>query len=356
MSSPEVVRLADGSDLRGLADEWRRLARRVDGASYFQTPDWVLSWWESLGEHAPTEVTTWRDANGSLEGVATLSRVEERFHARLPLRLPIWINTESAAGEADHCGWPVLPERVPEVRQWLATRMKSAPLLLRNLDPQSGVPFVIPGARLLQKSVCPRVEIPSGTSGRGPAPPAGRTRRRAQELETAGVHFRWVPPDRMEPSILEPLFRFHRERMRAKGWPLTVDPHEQDFHRRLIALAAPGCGPAALLAELDGRTIGVEYGFLWRDTFAGYKNGWDPAWAHVRLGNVLLRETIRSLAQQGVRVFDLLRGKEAYKYEFHPVERRDETWFLPNGPTGRILAMRESALHLVHRDPGFYLW
>lgn len=357
MPPDQALRFADLADRPDLIEEWRRLASRVDGSSYFQTPDWVLSWWETMGGRPPTEMTTWRDARGALEGVAVLSRIDEPFHARFPLKLPIWTNTESGAGEADHCGWTVVPERIPEVRQWLTRRTKATPLLLRNLDPQTGVPFVCPGARLLARSVCPRVKIPRDLADTEPAPELGhRARKRARELEGAGVTFRWVPPERLDPAILEPLFRFHRERMQAKGWLLVVNPQELEFHRRLIARASPGRGPAALLAELGGRLIGVEYGLLWRDIFAGYKNGWDPAWAHLRLGNVLLRETIRSLGDQGVRVFDLLRGREPYKYEFGPVERFDETWFVPNGPAGKILAMREWALRLLHRDPGFHLW
>ena len=357
MPPHEVLSLAGSSETQDLVEEWRHLSGQIPGTSNFQTPDWVISWRDTLGGRPPTELTSWRNARGTLEGITALSRVTELLHARIPLRFPIWTNTESALGEADHCGWPVLRERIPEVREWLAARMKAAPLLLRNLDPDTGVPFRTPEARLLKRSVCPRIQIPETLAEPAPGhPSAGRARRRAREIEDAGVRFRWVPPERMEVTILDPLFRFHHERMRAKGWSLTVNPRERDFHAQLIARAGPGRGPAALVAELQGRLIGVEYGFLWRDTFAGFKNGWDPAWAHLRLGNTLLRETIRSLATQGVRVFDLLRGREPYKYEFGPVERCDETWFLPNGPVGRILAMRERALHLVHRDPGFYLW
>jgi CelD/BcsL family acetyltransferase involved in cellulose biosynthesis len=357
MSPDEVLRLADLADPRDLIEEWRVLATRVDGSSYFQTPDWVLSWWETVGGRPPTEAAIWRNARGALEGIVVLSRIDECLHPRFPLRIPIWTNTENGAGEADHCGWPVLPERIAEVRDWLAQRTKATPLLMRNLDPQTGVPFVCPGARLLARSACPRVTIPHGAADSESAPLAGRrARKRARELEEAGVKFRWVPPERLDPAILDPLLRFHHERMRSKGCVLTINPHEEEFQRRLITLASQGRGPAALLAELDGRLIGVEYGFLWRDVFAGYKNGWDPAWAHLRLGNVLLRETIRSLENQGVRVFDLLRGREPYKYEFSPVERYDETWFVANGPAGKILAMRERALRLVHRDPGFHLW
>jgi CelD/BcsL family acetyltransferase involved in cellulose biosynthesis len=357
MPPDEVLRLADLVDPRDLMEEWRRLAARVDGSSYFQTPDWVLSWWETIGGRPPTEAAIWRDARGALEGIVVLSRIDEPLHPRFPLRIPMWTNTESGYDEADHCGWPVVPERIAEVRDWLAWRTKATPLLMRNLDPQTGVPFVCPGARLLARFACPRIEVLPSVADLESAPvPGRRARKRARELEEAGVTFRWVPPERLDPAILDPLLRFHHERMQAKGRLLAVNPQEGQFHRRLITRASQGRGPAALLAELDGRPIGVEYGFLWGDVFAGYKNGWDPAWAHLRLGNVLLRETIKSLGHRGVRIFDLLRGREPYKYEFSPIERYDETWFVPNGPAGKILAMRERALRLVHRDSGFRLW
>jgi len=64
---PEIIRLADLAQLRDLREEWLRLMARIPKTSYFQTPDWVLAWWETIGGMPATELALWRSSSGSLE-------------------------------------------------------------------------------------------------------------------------------------------------------------------------------------------------------------------------------------------------------------------------------------------------
>ena len=57
----EEIVLGDGERRLGqVVGEWRELAGRVEDSSYFQAPEWVLSWWEDRGR-PPTVVGLWRD-------------------------------------------------------------------------------------------------------------------------------------------------------------------------------------------------------------------------------------------------------------------------------------------------------
>src|SRR2546430_13051910 len=80
---PNVIRVTDPSQLADLSREWLDLAARVPGTSYFQTPDWVLSWWETVGRKTLTELLTWRDSSRSLGGLMFLNRIRQRLHSRL---------------------------------------------------------------------------------------------------------------------------------------------------------------------------------------------------------------------------------------------------------------------------------
>ena len=88
--------------LGDLTDEWLGLAARLDETSYFQTPDWVLSWWETIALRPPTQAVTWRGTTGRLEALVLLSRAREPLHGRLPMKFPVYVNSGSGAGATSH--------------------------------------------------------------------------------------------------------------------------------------------------------------------------------------------------------------------------------------------------------------
>jgi CelD/BcsL family acetyltransferase involved in cellulose biosynthesis len=328
-------------ELLGLVDDWRRLAAAAGETSYFVSPDWVLGWWEALGDGLQVEVAIWRDPSGSLEAVVPVARVRQRLHPRVPLAVAARTNLGSGAGAADHCGWPVLPGRAEAVRRWIERQAAAGPLLLNDLDPELGVPLVPAGARRVGVSACPRLAIPAD-GGELPLSAKFRKQLRAytRKLEQQGIGFRFVGPQEMTDELLETVYHLHERRWSLVGGTSSFDRGRAGLQRRLIARAGRGRGPAAVLAERDGQPVGVLYGYLWRDVFAYYQTGWEPEWAAANLGTVLVSQAIRLAGSAGTRVFDFLRGAEAYKYRFGATDRVDETWLVPSGAAGRLLDLK----------------
>jgi CelD/BcsL family acetyltransferase involved in cellulose biosynthesis len=157
------------------------------------------------------------------------------------------------------------------------------------------------------------------------------------------VSFEWIPPGQVDEPLLVSLFELH-----ARGRPhggFGVD--QLPFHRRLAASAGRGRGPAAVVARRAGSTVGVLYGFWWRDSFAAYQSGWDRAHARDGLGNVLILHALEFAAAEGAHSFDFLRGSEPYKYRFGARDHLDQTWLVPRGPAGALLALRDRARRLL---------
>jgi CelD/BcsL family acetyltransferase involved in cellulose biosynthesis len=328
-------------ELEDLVDDWRRLAVATPGSAYFLSPDWVLGWWETLGAGTAAEVAVWRGPSGAPEALAPLARTGQRLHRRLPLPVRTWTNLGGGPGAADHCGWPALPGREGEVRDWLAAKAAGAPLLLRDLDPEAGARLVPEGARRVASSACPRLDIPAEDE---PPPWSANFRRQlrsyARKLADRDVKFRWVAPEAMTDELLETVLALHERRQRVTGWASSFDRSRTGLHQRLIARAGPGRGPAMVLAERDDRAVGALYGFCWAEVFAYYQMGWEPELADAHLGIMLVAESIRLAGLAGARVFDFLRGAEAYKYRFGATDRVDGTWLVPSGAGGRVLDLR----------------
>ena len=338
--SPQVIHRS--SDLLPLADEWRDLAKRVDESSFFSSPDWCIAWWDACAPSSEGEIAIWRSERGELLGVAGLVRGDERLHPRLRLRADAWVNLGSGMGGADHCSWPVLAEAAPGVRSWLVQRAGSKSIVLRNLDRALSGALIPPGARIIGTTVCPRVSMPEIGQELAAASPRLRKhlRQYSRRLQDRGVAFRWVGPEAVHPRLLDLLFDLHRKRRTMKGEPSSFGPHVKPLHERLISFAGPGHGPAFVLAEVGSSVVGMLYGFVWRDSFAYFQTGWDPAWSNESLGTALVGEALRFSAQAGAKVFDFLRGADDYKYRFGAVDRVDESFLVPRGLHGRALRLK----------------
>jgi CelD/BcsL family acetyltransferase involved in cellulose biosynthesis len=354
VNAPAVVTLEDCAAIDALTRDWRDLALRTSDSSYFQTPDWVLGWWETIGRRPPTRLAAWRAPGGELDALVCLSEDRTRLHGALPVDLGVYVNTGSGPGTADHCGWLVPTHRRDDATHWLEQAVAGAGLLLRGADPAWEPPPMPGRARVIEATACPRMVVPRPDEEVGRSPELRRQLPRfTRRLERQGASFEWVAPGQVDEMLLRDLFTLH-ERLRAqRGQGTAFDVEHLPLYLGLTARAAPGRGPAAVVARHDGAVIGVLYGFWWKDTFAAYQCGWDPLWARFSLGSVLIYQAIRFAGRAGARTFDFLRGSEAYKYRFGAVDRHDRTWMSPRGPAGLLLSTRYRARDRVrpHRRP-----
>src|SRR2546430_6472221 len=94
---------------------------------------------------------------------------------------------------ADHVGWPIVAERRDEAGRYLVHHTRGATLFLQDLDPDTGVPLVPPGARRVIRNPCPRVALAPDASL---SPDLRRARSPLRRLETkarlARHSLRWL--------------------------------------------------------------------------------------------------------------------------------------------------------------------
>jgi CelD/BcsL family acetyltransferase involved in cellulose biosynthesis len=335
---PLVLDLVEATDLDSLVERWRVLAARVGAASYFQTPDWVLSWWATVGERAPTRLACWHDEGGDLGAVVALSRMRERLHRRVGVSVSVYANAGSGPGDADHCGPLVLPDLWPDVNAWLGEAIGSRSLLVRNVP--SGVPLV-PGAQIVDTTSCPRLTFTPGQGELGRSANFRRQLRRASNrLRESGVTFEWVRAGEMDPAVVDSLLQLHRLRRAAGGLRTSLTARHRDLFTRLGQSARQGCGPAAVVARGPAGVVGVCYGFEWNGCFSAYQSGWDPEYTGLSLGTVLVHEALLGARSAGLHTFDFLRGSEPYKFRFGAREQVDVSYLVGRGVTGYVLGGR----------------
>jgi CelD/BcsL family acetyltransferase involved in cellulose biosynthesis len=82
-----IAHLRDQIEVERLVREWQALWRRVAATTPFQSPEWLLAWWECFGNSQPIIVTARND--GELIAVLPLYLLEEAGCRKL---LPIGIS------------------------------------------------------------------------------------------------------------------------------------------------------------------------------------------------------------------------------------------------------------------------
>jgi CelD/BcsL family acetyltransferase involved in cellulose biosynthesis len=159
--------------------------------------------------------------------------------------------------------------------------------------------------------------------------PAVLSRRMRQNLryyrgrvERADIQHALVSSGDAALSVLESLFTLHGARWRSRGSPGVLgEDNVRRFHRQ----AVPALADAGLLRmhvlHRQGTMFAVGYMLTAKARAYDYITGFDPDLAALGLGTVLIGCAIQAAAEEGVREFDFLRGREDYKYRWGAQDR-----------------------------------
>jgi CelD/BcsL family acetyltransferase involved in cellulose biosynthesis len=125
-------------------------------------------------------------------------------------------------------------------------------------------------------------------------------------------------------ELIDGFFRLHAERWEAEAQPgVLADPALQGFHRD-VAAAMLARGRLRLHAlRFEGRVAAVLYAFAQGDRLFGYLTGFSPRLAAASPGGVMIWRAMSAAIDEGLRVFDFLRGDEPYKRRWGAEERRN---------------------------------
>lgn len=113
-------------------------------------------------------------------------------------------------------------------------------------------------------------------------------------------------------SDMETLFALHAKRWGADT-PFLAD---RAVHLDFAKVAQQRGWLRLWLLEVDGDAVAAWYGFRYADQEWYYQAGRDPVWAASGVGGILLAHTMRAAADDGARVYRLLRGDEEYKARY----------------------------------------
>jgi CelD/BcsL family acetyltransferase involved in cellulose biosynthesis len=306
--------IATAAALEQLRQPWRELWGRCPEATPFQSPAWLIPWWEVFG--AGAELYTLAVYEGErLAGLFPL------FLRGRPPRLHLlgW-------GISDYLDvliepalrWPALQAAfdflLGQRQRWQEADFGDLPASSCLLS--TALPGVAVAVRTA--AVCPVVSLPSSVA----AFHAGLDRRHRQHLSQArrriaerfAVRLAVTGPADLGQG-LEELYALHGARWASRDGPGVLGEQAiRAFHRR----AAPGLLEGGWLRlyrlHFDDTPAAAIYALAGPGRMYGYIGGFDPALERFSPGMTALDLVIGDAIGRGVAEFDFLRGAEPYKY------------------------------------------
>ena len=332
----EVEEIASTDALAAMGDAWARLWEAATEPAVFQHPAWALAWWRHLGGGSLRALLMRR--GGLLVGLAPLFCWRDPETGDRLVRL-------LGAGVSDRLG----PVAAPADEEACAAAVLAHIAAIRDAWDVCELGQMRPGAALARApapaglvstgeagDACAVLALPASPDGLE-GTPAGRLLRKHRYLwrraEREGGAEVVTADAASAGAMFDATLRLHRLRWAARGEGGVLDaPGVAAFHRD-VAEAAARAGLLRLhLLRVGGQDAAAFYGFAGGGTLAYYLGGFDPAWAHLSPGALVVGHALTEAVGEGMRRMDFLRGREAYK----------AAWGAADEPTARRVLRPEA--------------
>ena len=356
-----MAEVADFDRLESLEPEWRHLA--VERGNGFLTPEWFRAWLAHYGgEHEPY-VPILRDPGGSLRGLLPLAlsrsghprvcriagaNLGDRFHPVCePGHEP---EVAGAAGEAlaeAPVPWSVISlDHIQVDEPWIAALGEATG---RRLSTRSRIAAPMPLIEISRHEGWEDYLATRSSNFRQQVRRFGR--RAARETE---LRIRRTEAASEVESDMRIFFDLHDRRFGGRGGSSLSAERARSFHLDFAKAALEEGWLRLWFLELDGHPAAAWYGWRLGDRYSYYNSGFDPEFASLSPGLVLISAVIESAFEEGAGEFDFLLGQESYKYRFADRERTVSDVSLAPAlphPAGIRVAAEHGARRLVRAVP-----
>lgn len=315
----QVEIVSRGTRLKELHDSWSALWARCAAATPFQSPAWLIPWWQVFEPGHLCTIAVWDGSD--LAALAPLYIENDGNGRRRGLPLGV--------GCSDCCDI-LVPDEEDDLRDMLGEAVARLGLLsieFPDLGPKASALHMRAPCGFERTTLSgeprPAIDINGGDLLAAVPPTQRRKLRMARHrAERAGGL-------RIEPigfantgDFIERLGVLHERRWALRGEAgVLADPRTKAFHADAVSMLQNAGLLRAALAWIGNTVAGAYYGLGTASAGYAYLGGFDPTFAEASPGTILLGWAIEEAARCGATTFDLLRGRETYKYRWGAIDR-----------------------------------
>jgi CelD/BcsL family acetyltransferase involved in cellulose biosynthesis len=349
-----AVLLTSLEELEPFEEEWRSLALARENPHI--SPDFFRAWAENFVAYAHPFVPAIIGDDGRLRGLLPLVITRDATRQVQCAGANFWMPLDPVARPEDEEELGIAAGHLLAAHrdEWRAFTLDNVPSDARWLDVLSATLTRDYGRGLITRSVEHPwlvVEMPDGWNGylanRSAKFRHEQRRIERRMSESHQVTLRETATADELHDDLETLFRFHSLRRTELGGSTYDEPAMRKTIEDFAASALANGYLRLRLLELDGESAAVNLCFRAGGRCACYILSWDPRWASISLGRIMMSEGILAAVCDGVREYELSVGWSKYKAEYATSQRTVRTtWFYPRR-TAAVFKLRRVARILL---------
>lgn len=334
----DVVCIDDEHAFAELGSVWNDLLRRSETDCFFQTWEWISTWWEIYGRSYQPHILVARDRADRLCGIAPLMTGPGPGKIGRHFRYLMFLGQNEDA-TPEYLDFIIESGREDEVTtafcDYLATTRKGAwdLLLLEHMLTSSpnlnallrgfGGHGVEIGIR--SQVACPYTALPDSWTAFLQSRSKHfrkRVKYRARQLAKEGeVRYCFVDRDIPLDQAFAHLVRLNRSRWGEEGESFCSASYTE-FHRRLCHLLLERGWLILVLMSVDDTVVATEYNYGYAGKIWGNQGGWLLDWADKGVASVLTAQIMQWGIEQGYQEYDFMGGESEYKYKWATAERQ----------------------------------
>jgi CelD/BcsL family acetyltransferase involved in cellulose biosynthesis len=352
--------LTSADEFAALAPEWNTLHEQAAVASIFNSWIWQYHWWQVYGAEQSLRLLV------ALERGVTVGILPLHVHTTRALGVPVRVLRFVGTGgdtNPDDLGPLLAPGREESASVALANaalRITQPDVyLFTDIDPESLFKQALLHAAAATGFATmtgvgeriPFVRLPSSWDAFLKGLPSKRrsgircARAKLHAAHPGARFFVWSDPAHLDEAI-DRLAFLHRKRWQAAGQEHSFTSRQyMDFHRGLMHSLMRRGWLRLYCLEIDGELRAISYCYRVRNGVFCMQAGFDPDYARVAAGAVLLGHAIEHAIAEGNELFDFLRGEHMYKAQLAN-GTRETNYIALFRPNARSLAYRLRHIHL----------
>lgn len=329
------IRLLTKTDkFKAIGREWNILLAQSGISSPFLSWEWLYTWWDVYAGHDRKNQLAIVAAYEQDKLIALLpGYIRKETHYGIPMQVYAFLGS---VNESSDYLQVIQPDPAnPDIPLQLFRFLLDHEHLSIDLFDISNVLENIPFLQVFEKindagnfsqqikhhRICPYIAL-EGTyadyvQGLSKNLRYNLRRRTRQLFEKNNASFGYITEKSQVDQGIDELFELHEKRFETKeAESIFQADFRKTFHKK-IAKHFLELGYLRLFRlRLEGKTLAVQYCFEYADTLYYFQAGMDPAWDKQSVGLVLMGKVIEYAYEKNLKIYDLMRGGEAYKFRW----------------------------------------